>query len=165
MEYSIAAYSEKWWITWLTKTAGWITNDGFLESIIFAQCTVYSERWGNNVIIANHVVIGTKIGRFCCADTFYIFCKLLNVFFEVEELSSGFLRSWKHRFSLFKLFLQIPNCWKSKQKQLWSQMPIVFKKIYKTVIKPSNILNFIYSILGLPSRRCWKLFVTLRNQD
>ena len=31
-----------------TKTAGVITNDGFLECIIFAQCTVYNARWRNN---------------------------------------------------------------------------------------------------------------------
>ena len=32
------------------KTAGVITNDGFLECIIFVQCTVYNARWRNNAL-------------------------------------------------------------------------------------------------------------------
>ena len=32
------------------KTAGVITNDNFLECIIFVQCTVYNARWRNNAL-------------------------------------------------------------------------------------------------------------------
>ena len=32
------------------KTAGVIINDGFLECIIFVQCTVYNARWRNNAL-------------------------------------------------------------------------------------------------------------------
>ena len=32
------------------KTAGVITNDGFLECIIFVQCTVYNARWRHNAL-------------------------------------------------------------------------------------------------------------------
>ena len=34
---------------WL-KTAGVIANDGFLECIVFVQCTVYNARWRNNAL-------------------------------------------------------------------------------------------------------------------
>ena len=32
------------------KTAGVIANGGFLECIVFVQCTVYNARWGNNAL-------------------------------------------------------------------------------------------------------------------
>ena len=32
------------------KTAGVIANDGFLECIVFVQCTVYNARWRNNAL-------------------------------------------------------------------------------------------------------------------
>ena len=44
------AFITKERFTVLTKTAGLITNGGFLECITFAQCTVYNTRWRNNAL-------------------------------------------------------------------------------------------------------------------
>ena len=50
VEYFIAPYITKKQITVSTKNGGVITNDGFLECIIFVQCTVYNARWRNNAL-------------------------------------------------------------------------------------------------------------------
>ena len=41
---------KKYQFTLLTKTVDVTTNDGFPESIVFVQCTVYSLHWRNNAL-------------------------------------------------------------------------------------------------------------------